>query len=79
MSESAQNCGWLCFGLRDDDQSAPRRDPRRSCGRLLALMGADEEGTHERLRARFRELVDPKIKEHRGRIVKNADSDEVAR
>jgi adenylate cyclase len=35
------------------------------------LMGADEEGTHERLRARFRELVDPKIKEHRGRIVKN--------
>jgi len=34
-------------------------------------MGADEEGTHERLRAHFRELVDPKIKEHRGRIVKN--------
>ena len=35
------------------------------------LMGADEEGTHERLRAHFRELVDPKIKEHRGQIVKN--------
>jgi len=35
------------------------------------LMGADEEGTHERLRANIRELVDPKIKEHRGRIVKN--------
>jgi class 3 adenylate cyclase/TolB-like protein len=35
------------------------------------LMGADEEGTHERLRAHFRELVDPKIAEHRGRIVKN--------
>jgi adenylate cyclase len=35
------------------------------------LMGADEEGTHERLRAHLRELVDPKIKEHRGRIVKN--------
>jgi adenylate cyclase len=34
------------------------------------LMGADEEGTHERLRAHFRELVDPKIAEHRGRIVK---------
>src|SRR5215472_255248 len=33
-------------------------------------MGADEEGTHARLRAHFRELVDPKIKEHRGRIVK---------
>jgi adenylate cyclase len=35
------------------------------------LMEADEEGTHERLRAHFEQLVDPKIKEHRGRIVKN--------
>ena len=35
------------------------------------LMGADEEGTHERLQAHLRELVEPKISEHRGRIVKN--------
>ena len=35
------------------------------------LMGVDEEGTHERLKAHFRELVDPKIAEHRGRTVKN--------
>src|SRR5256885_15123497 len=35
------------------------------------LMGADEEGTHERLKAHLRELVNPKIKGHRGRIVKN--------
>jgi TolB-like protein/Flp pilus assembly protein TadD len=35
------------------------------------LMGVDEEGTHERLRAHLRELVNPKIAEHRGRIVKN--------
>ena len=35
------------------------------------LMGADEEGTHERLKAHLRELVDPKIAEHRGRTVKN--------
>src|SRR5215469_4977856 len=35
------------------------------------LMGADEEGTHERLKAHLRELVDPKINEHRGHIVKN--------
>jgi TolB-like protein/class 3 adenylate cyclase/Flp pilus assembly protein TadD len=35
------------------------------------LMGADEEGTHERLRAHLREVVDPKITEHRGRTVKN--------
>ena len=35
------------------------------------LMGTDEEGTHERLKAHLRELVEPKITEHRGRIVKN--------
>jgi adenylate cyclase len=35
------------------------------------LMGADEEGTHERLQTHLRELVNPKISEHRGRIVKN--------
>ena len=34
------------------------------------LMGADEEGTLTRLKAHRRELVDPKIAEHRGRIVK---------
>ena len=34
------------------------------------LMGADEEGTLERLKALRCELVDPKIAEHRGRIVK---------
>src|SRR5258708_13943989 len=35
------------------------------------LMGADEEGTHERLKAHIGQLVEPKIKEHRGRTVKN--------
>src|ERR1700756_305622 len=34
------------------------------------LMGADEEGTLARLKAIRRELADPKVKEHRGRIVK---------
>jgi adenylate cyclase len=34
------------------------------------LMGADEEGTLARLKAHRREVVDPKIAEHRGRIVK---------
>jgi adenylate cyclase len=34
------------------------------------LMGADEERTLERLKAHRRLLVDPKIKEHHGRIVK---------
>jgi class 3 adenylate cyclase len=36
------------------------------------LMGTDEEGTHERLKAMRRELLDPKIAEHHGRIVKTA-------
>jgi TolB-like protein/class 3 adenylate cyclase len=34
------------------------------------LMGADEEGTHERFKAHLVELLDPKIGEHHGRIVK---------
>src|SRR4029077_16846105 len=34
------------------------------------LMGADEEGTLDRLKAHRRELIDPKIAEHHGRIVK---------
>jgi adenylate cyclase len=34
------------------------------------LMGADEEGTLERLKGVRRDLIDPKIKHHRGRIVK---------
>ncbi len=34
------------------------------------LMGADEEGTLERLKVLRRELLDPKITEHHGRIVK---------
>jgi adenylate cyclase len=35
------------------------------------LMGADEESTHERLKAHLRQLINPKIKERQGRIVKN--------
>src|SRR5271169_4961859 len=34
------------------------------------LMGADEEGTHERVKAHLVELIDPKIREHHGRVVK---------
>src|SRR5438128_1251450 len=34
------------------------------------LMGADEEGTHAALTALRREVSEPKIAEHRGRIVK---------
>jgi len=34
------------------------------------LMEADEEGTHERFKAHLAELIDAKIREHHGRIVK---------
>jgi adenylate cyclase len=34
------------------------------------LMGADEESTLARLKACRRDLIDPKIAEHRGRLVK---------
>jgi TolB-like protein/class 3 adenylate cyclase len=36
----------------------------------LRLIGADEEGTLDRLRSIRAEVIDPKITEHRGRIVK---------
>src|SRR5438034_1738994 len=50
--------------------------PTRRAASILAadvagysrLMGADEEGTHERLQAHLREVVDPKMREYRGRI-----------
>ena len=34
------------------------------------LMGADEEGTLAQLKAHRSDLVDPKIRDHQGRIVK---------
>ena len=34
------------------------------------LMGADEQGTLRQLKSHRKELIDPKITEHRGRIVK---------
>jgi hypothetical protein len=47
----------------------PCRDPCRRCGGLFATDGGGR-GTLERLKALRRELVDPKIAEDRGRIVK---------
>ena len=56
---------------------ATKRPERRLAAILTAdvagysrLMGADEEDTLARLRTHRRELIDPKINEHRGRIVK---------
>ena len=35
------------------------------------LMAEDEDGTHARLKACLREILAPRVKEHRGRVVKN--------
>ena len=60
--------------------ATPGQDPieRRLAAILAAdvagysrLTGLDEEGTHARLQDHLRCLVDPKIAEHRGRVVKN--------
>ena len=80
-------CGHLNasghLGFKINSAKAPyRRSKMPSVRRLTAilaadvagysrLMGVDEEGTHERLKGHLGELVNPKIGEHRGRIVKN--------
>src|SRR5512139_1994538 len=56
----------------------PERNAERRLAAILAadvagysrLMGGDEEGTLAALKAHRRELIDPKITERRGRIVK---------
>jgi TolB-like protein/class 3 adenylate cyclase/Tfp pilus assembly protein PilF len=59
------------------EPAAPARVERRLAAILAAdvagysrLVGADEEGTLSRLKALRAELIDPKIAEHHGRIVK---------
>ena len=69
MNCSSPVCGWRRANPNETDLP-PHGDPRRRCSRLLAFDGADEEGTHERLRG-LRDLIEPKIAEQRGRIVKN--------
>ena len=56
----------------------PEQPVQRKLAAILAadiagysrLVGLDEEGTLARLRALRRELIDPTIAEHHGRIVK---------
>ena len=59
------------------EPAGPARVERRLAAILAAdiagfsrLMGADEEGTLGRLKALRRELLDPKITERHGRVVK---------
>ena len=60
------------------DKSTTPKHPERRLAAVLAadvvaysrLMGVDEEGTLESLKGHRRELINPKITEHKGRIVK---------
>jgi class 3 adenylate cyclase len=61
-----------------DGTAKPLRVERRLAAILAAdvvgysrLMTADEEGTHLRLLTYRREIIEPRIREYRGRIVKN--------
>jgi hypothetical protein len=55
---------------RPDRSADSPRSSQRSVG-YSRLIGIDEEGTLERFKAIRSNLVDAKIAEHRGRIVKN--------
>src|SRR6516225_3231606 len=73
----ARRCGDLCRRAAQGRDAGGMTTFRRLAAILAAdvagysrLIGADEGGTLERLRALRRELLDPKIAEHRGRLVK---------
>lgn len=62
----------------DDGFHPPGGPPRRLAAIVAAdiagysrLMGIDEEGTHARVKRHRRELIDPTITEHHGKLVKN--------
>jgi adenylate cyclase len=63
---------------KDDETLIRQRVERRLSAILVAdvvgyshLMELDEEGTHDRLTTLRRQVIDPIIRDHRGRIVKN--------
>jgi adenylate cyclase len=77
--DARATAGFAVHLVKPTLTAGPPMPPVRRLTAILAadvagysrLMGADEEGTHERLKSYFGGLVNPKIEEHRGRIVKN--------
>ena len=64
--------------MNSDDLFPHAGSPRRLAAILCAdivgysrLMNADEEGTHARIKRQRREIIEPTVAEHYGRIVKN--------
>src|SRR5215472_11578521 len=70
-------CARLCALGQRGSPVPPERVERKLAAILAAdvagysrLIGADEEDTLKRLKGHRKELIDPKIAEHRGRVVK---------
>src|SRR6266404_6056877 len=64
---------WIAPGRATGGMTATRRLATILAADVVGysrLMGIDEEGTLKLLKAHRRELIDPKIAEHHGRIVK---------
>ncbi len=67
------------FGGSDKSGFFPPGGPPRRLAAILAgdiagysrLMGIDEEGTHARVKRQRRDIIDPAIAEHHGKVVKN--------
>src|SRR5215475_168410 len=77
MPTGAGSCNIVRHRGGAMEPAGPARVERRLAAILAAdvagysrLMGANEEGTLERLKELRRALVDPKIAEHHGRLVK---------
>jgi class 3 adenylate cyclase len=76
--EAGSSAARLCVKLAKRDQAVIEQRIQRQLIAILAadvagysrLIGLDEEGTLARLKELRRTLIDPKIEEHRGRIVK---------
>ena len=60
----------VASNVRRKSRTSIGRDFRGDIAGYSRLMGLDEEGTLRQLKGIRKELVDPKITEHRGRIVK---------
>jgi adenylate cyclase len=78
MQWAAGKAVRLLRASRARDAAEPAHMQRRLAAILAAdvvgysrLMAADEEGTHSRLLTCRREVIEPKIRKHHGRIVKN--------
>src|SRR4051812_21925406 len=79
MSDADRPRGRIHLLAGRDESGPPDSSSARRLAAILAadiagysrLMGMDEEGTHARVKQQRRELIEPTIAEHHGRIVKH--------